>query len=123
MSAIANPTSRRATIILWILRGLMAALFLFGAIMKLTNQQMMVQEFDAVGFGQWFRYVTGLLELVGGIAILVPRVSVLGATILLCVDIGAFVAQVSIPHVDWIHTVVAAAILVAVLCMQRVKLG
>ena len=33
----------------------------------------MVALFTAVGFGQWFRYVTGILELTGAVLIMVPR--------------------------------------------------
>jgi putative oxidoreductase len=37
---------------LWVMRVLMAALFLFASYMKLTSQPMMVAEFDQVGLGQ-----------------------------------------------------------------------
>lgn len=108
-----------ARISIWVLRVLMAALFLFAAAMKLTGQPAMVAEFDTVGLGQWFRYVTGLMELVGGVLVLIPRRSVLGAGLLLMVDAGAFVAQVAVLHMDWIHTVVIGALLVALILMQR----
>lgn len=104
---------------IWVLRILSAAVFLPAAAMKLSGQQQMIAEFDLVGLGQWFRYLTGLLELAGGIAVLVPRVSPLGALLLLAVDAGAFVAQVSILHMDWIHTIVIGAILAATVYLQR----
>jgi putative oxidoreductase len=47
----------------------MAALFLFAAFGKLTSRPMMVQEFDIVGLGQWFRYFTGIVEVVGAAAL------------------------------------------------------
>ncbi len=108
-----------ARISIWVLRVLMAALFLFAAAMKLTGQPAMVAEFDTVGLGQWFRYVTGLMELAGGVLVLIPRRSVLGAGLLLMVDAGAFVAQVAVLRMDWIHTVVIGALLVALIVMQR----
>ena len=108
-----------ARISIWGLRVLMAALFLFAAAMKLTGQPAMVAEFATVGLGQWFRYVTGLMELAGGVLVLIPRRSVLGAGMLLMVDAGAFVAQVAVLHMDWIHTVVIGALLVALIVMQR----
>ena len=61
--------SRNMNIVLWVLRVLMAALFLFAAFGKLTSQPMMVEEFRMLPVGQWFRYFTGLLELVGSIAL------------------------------------------------------
>ncbi len=119
MTAPAIPVSRTGTIVLWVLRILMAALFLFGSIMKLTGQPMMVEEFSTIGFGQWFRVVTGILELAGGVAVLIPSLSPFGAIALLLVDVGDFVAQVSILHMDWIHTIVVALILCVIIYLQR----
>ncbi len=121
MASLAAP-SRVTTIVVWLLRLVLAALFLFAAFMKLSSQQMMVDEFAVIGLGQWFRYVTGLLELVGAIALLVPSVSVLGAVLLLCVDLGALVAQAFVLHGDVIHTIVIAVLLLVVIYLQRDRL-
>lgn len=115
----ATSTSRATLIAIWILRVVVAALFLLAAFAKLTGQPMMVETFAVVGIGQWFRYLTGLMELVGGIAVLIPGVSALGAMLLLLVDIGAFVAQVTLLHEDWIHTVVIAILLIVLIYLQR----
>ncbi len=123
MTALALPASRSKTIILWILRILMAALFLFASFMKLSGKPMMIEEFGTIGLGQWFRYFTGALELAGAIAILVPSVSVFGAIVLLAVDAGAFVTQIAILHGDWIHTIVIGALLGAAIYLQRHRLG
>jgi putative oxidoreductase len=120
MSASSAPfPSNVRAIVLWVLRALIAALFLFAAFAKLSGQQMMVDEFNTVGLGQWFRYFTGLLELVGGLAVLAPPVSAFGALLLLCVDVGAFIAQIGALHMDWIHTVVIGAMLAALAYLQR----
>ena len=123
MTTAVLPASRSKTIALWILRILMAALFLFASYMKLSGNPMMVEEFNTIGLGQWFRYLTGALELAGGIAILVPSVSVFAAIVLLAVDIGAFITQVAVLHGDWIHTVVIGAILASVIYLQRDRFG
>lgn len=104
---------------IWTLRVLLGAAFLFFSLMKLSSQPNMVAEFETVGLGQWFRYCTGALELIGGAALLFPRTSTPGAILLLAVDIGAFVAQVTILHVDWIHCVVIGALLLALIYLQR----
>jgi uncharacterized membrane protein YphA (DoxX/SURF4 family) len=122
-TAAALPGSRSRTVIVWILRILMAALFLFASFMKLSGQPRMVEEFELFGIGEWFRYLTGLLELAGGIFILVPPVSVFGAMLLLAVDVGALVAQLSVIHQDWIHTIVIGAILVTLIYLQRERLS
>lgn len=110
------------TIMLWVLRVLIAALFLFAAFMKLSGQAMMVQEFDVVGLGQWFRVFTGILELAGAVAVVIPSVSAFGAALLLLVDIGAFFAQVFVIRMDWIHTIVIGAVLAALVFMQRAQI-
>ena len=89
MPASMAVQSRNATTALWVLRILAAAIFLIAGLMKLVGQSMMVQEFDTIGVGQWFRYLTGLLEIIGGVSVLVPPYSALGALLLLIVNVGA----------------------------------
>jgi putative oxidoreductase len=59
----------------------------------------------------------------GGVAILVPSVSVFAVLVLLAVDVGAFVTQVAVLHGDWIHTVVIGAILGTLIHLQRDRFG
>lgn len=106
------------TIGIWVLRGLLGLLFLAAAVMKLTSQPQMVAEFQQVGLGDWFRYFTAALEVIGAVAVLTPRVSVVGAAILLLVDAGAFVAQIAILHMDWVHTIVIGALLGLLIFLQ-----
>jgi uncharacterized membrane protein YphA (DoxX/SURF4 family) len=122
MNTATLNASRSKIIVLWILRILMAALFLFAGFMKLIGKPSMIEDFNTIGLGQWFRYFTGVLEVAGGIAILVPSVSVFGAALLLAVDAGAFIAQVAILHEDWIHPIVIGALLGAVIYLQSHRL-
>jgi uncharacterized membrane protein YphA (DoxX/SURF4 family) len=119
MNTVSLPVSRTRGIVVWVLRILLAALFLFAGVSKLLGLGNMVSEFETVGLGQWFRYLTGILEIIGVVSILAPRVSVYGAVLLLCIDVGAFVAQVTRLHGDWIHTIVIGAALVAVIFLQQ----
>ena len=104
---------------LWTLRILVAAMFLLAGVMKLVGQPMMVREFEIVGLGQWFRYLTGVMEIAGATMVLVPSVSALGAMVLLLVDIGAFAAQLVVLHDDWVHTVVIALFIGLLIYVQR----
>jgi len=107
----------------WPLRVLIGTAFIFFAFMKLSSQPRMVAEFAHVGLGQWFRYFTGSLELIGGIGVLIPRVSALGAALLLVVVGGATVAQLFILHGDVIHAIVIALLLATLVYLQRSTLS
>ena len=63
--------------------------------------------FEAVGIGQWFRYVTGLMELTGALLIVVPRTKFFGAALLSMVMVGAVLTHLFILH----NAPTAAAIL------------
>jgi putative oxidoreductase len=45
--------------------------------------------FDAIGIGQWFRYLTGLIEVASAIALLIPSFAVFGALALVATMVGA----------------------------------
>jgi putative oxidoreductase len=119
MSDTVVTQSRAAIIALWVVRIIVAGLFLFAAFMKLIGTQMEIDVFNTVGLGQWFRYVTGLMELIGAVTLLIPAVSAFGAVLLLIVDIGAFIAQVTSLHMDWIHPIVIGVILGWLIFIQR----
>jgi putative oxidoreductase len=73
-------TSRKSTTVLsWLLRGLVALAFLAAGGSKLVAAPAMVAMFAAIGVGQWFRLLTGTLEVAGAIGLLLPRVTIYAA--------------------------------------------
>jgi putative oxidoreductase len=84
-----GSTGKIMNIGLWILQIGAAGMFLMVGFFKLTGDPQMVGLFDAIGLGQWFRYVTGSLEVLGAVLLLIPRLSGLGALLLMGVMIGA----------------------------------
>ena len=74
-----SPTQRR---VVWGVRILLALAFGAAGVSKLAGVPQMVQVFDAIGFGQWFRYVTGLVELGGVVLLLVPATGFFGGLLL-----------------------------------------
>jgi uncharacterized membrane protein YphA (DoxX/SURF4 family) len=73
----------------WVLSIILALAFLGAGAAKLSAQPMMVTEFALFGYPQWFMYLTGLIEVVSAILLLVPRVAGIGAGLLVCVMLGA----------------------------------
>ena len=53
-----------------------------------------VHVFAAIGLGQWFRYFTGVVEMLGGLLFLIPRATMLGAALLTAAMVGAMTVQV-----------------------------
>jgi uncharacterized membrane protein YphA (DoxX/SURF4 family) len=78
---------------LWAVRGLLALAFVGAGGAKLYGVPMMVQEFEHIGLGQWFRYLTGALEVLGALLILTPSLAAFGALLLIGIMIGATVTH------------------------------
>ena len=90
----ASGKSRLIT--LWTLSGLVALAFIGAGGAKLAGAAAMVDLFDKVGLGQWFRYFTGLLEVVGGIGLLISRYAFYAASLLALVMVGAIIAHITV---------------------------
>lgn len=87
--------SRFKTIVAWVLSVILAVGFLGAGGSKLASQPFQVQLFQSLGFPGWFMYVTGILEIAGAIALLIPRYAVVGAGIIICVMVGALASLVT----------------------------
>ena len=95
-SASHAASGKVLNVILWVLQIGAAAMFLMAGFGKLSGDAMMVKVFDTIGMGQWFRYLTGALEVVGAILLLTPWFSALGALLLVAVMLGAVASHLFI---------------------------
>ncbi|WP_067841939.1 DoxX family protein [Nocardia lijiangensis] len=83
MTAITAPAPTTATRpgtirtrFLWTLQILLGLFFVIASgIPKFVGQADAVRIFDAIGFGDWFMYFTGLVEVAGGIGLLIGRLA------------------------------------------------
>jgi putative oxidoreductase len=90
IQAVAVARNGRAgNITLWVVQAVLAAFFVFAATGKLLGDPTTVATFKSIGFGEWFRYLTGACELAGGIGLVIPRLSGLAALGLAGVMVGA----------------------------------
>jgi putative oxidoreductase len=87
---------RVALVALWLTQIALAGMFLFVGGLKLTGAPELVGLFDAIGIGQWFRYVTGSIEVVSAVALLVPASAPFGALLLIPTMVGAIIAHLFI---------------------------
>jgi hypothetical protein len=84
---------RASHIALWITQVALALMFVMAGGSKLAGAPAMVTLFGALGLGQWFRYVTGVIEVTSGILLLVPSAAIYGALLLIPTMLGAIVVN------------------------------
>jgi uncharacterized membrane protein YphA (DoxX/SURF4 family) len=89
--------------------------FLFAPIgsMKLPGVSAAVKEFEMIGFGQWFRYVTGILEVTGAIGLLIPKYRFWAALLIATIMLGATMINIWILHVPGLARVTAVLMTMA----------
>jgi len=75
---------------------LLTLAFAAAGLAKLAGAEMMVQVFDAIGVGQWFRYATGVIEVGGAVLLWIPGRQLLAAALLFCTMVGAVLAHLLI---------------------------
>ncbi len=91
MSATTLPDRRSqfVTVAIWMLQIVVALAFVAAGSAKLSGASQMVEIFDRIGIGQWFRVVTGIVEVTGGALLLWPGRSAYGALLLTVTMSGA----------------------------------
>lgn len=97
-STSTSAPSRALTVATWVLSVAAAAMFAMAGFGKLSGDPQMVGLFDVIGIGQWFRYVTGAIELLGGIALLIPAAAFFAALALSATMIGAVLTHLVVLH-------------------------
>ena len=107
-------------IALWILTGLLALAFAGAGISKLAGADMQIEIFANLGLPTWFMYVTGVVEITGAVALLIPRVSGLGA-LWLCGTMAVDTVIISVSDEPLIQTIPAIvfAVLLAFIAYRR----
>ena len=79
-----QTTGKARRVATWILRILVGLAFLGIGVEKLTGTMGTIQFFDAIGWGQWFGYVSGAMDTIGALLMFIPRWTSLGAFIITC---------------------------------------
>jgi uncharacterized membrane protein YphA (DoxX/SURF4 family) len=81
--------SKALNVALWVVQLGAAAMFFMAGGSKLAGAPQMVGVFEAIGIGQWFRILTGSLEVLGALLLLIPALSGVGGLLLTGVMTGA----------------------------------
>lgn len=107
MSRFSSSKPSRAIVLLSIL---LCAVFLAAGGAKLAGVEMMVEVFAKIGLGQEFRYVTGAIEVVCAIGLLLSATRFYAAGLLFCTMIGATVTHLFVIGGNAIPAVVLLAL-------------
>lgn len=83
----------KATIITWIFRIALAALYLMMSIPKFAGQEITVHIFTTLGVEPWGRILTGLIEVSIFLLVLVPKTTVYGVIMSLGTIMGAILSH------------------------------
>jgi len=78
--------SKGQKIAMWVISGLLAALFLFAGLPKLLTPDKIMSEWV---YARWFLTFIGVCETLGAIGLLIPRLAALAAAGLSVIMIGA----------------------------------
>jgi putative oxidoreductase len=105
VTSIGTEQVRSRRLGVWTLQIVVALAFVAAGAAKLAGAPFMVQLFDQIGLGQWFRVVTGVVEIFGAATLLYPRSASFGG---LWLGITMFFAVLT--HLFVLHTNPAPAI-------------
>ncbi|MEM7301478.1 MAG: DoxX family protein [Pseudomonadota bacterium] len=98
---------------------LLAIAFLAAGLAKLAGAEMMVETFEKLGAGQWFRYVTGLIEVGSAVLLFVAGKQAIGAALLVCTMIGAVLAHLLVLGPSALPAVVLGVLSAIVLYVHK----
>ncbi|AOH56575.1 hypothetical protein ABE28_019585 [Peribacillus muralis] len=88
------------TILGWVLQGLLVAMFLMAGFGKVTGSKMHREAFVHLGLPQWFRTVTGVVELIGAALLIIgywqKDFAIAGALLLGVTAIGGLLSHVRV---------------------------
>jgi putative oxidoreductase len=109
----------KRTVLVWVPQIVAAALFLLAGSSKLAGAPMQVDLFRAIGLGQWFRYLTGALEVGGAAGLFVPALAPFAALVLAAVMVGAVLTHLFIIGGNPLPAMVLFALTLTIVWLRR----
>lgn len=115
----AGTESRKVNVTLWVLQALAAAMFVIASLPKLAADPQAVSGFADIGFGTTGMYIIGALELLGAVALLIPRLCGLAGLAFIGLMTGAVIVTVSTLGVAMAVMPAVVLVVVAVIAWGR----
>jgi putative oxidoreductase len=114
-----RPTRRIGA---WTLQVILAAAFAAAGSAKLAGVPYMVELFDQIGIGQWFRLATGIVEIAGAITLVFPGLASIGAAWLGTTMVFAVATHLFILHTSPVPAIVLGLLNALVVYLRRDEL-
>lgn len=110
----------RPKLIDWIIRVAVAFVFISSGLEKFSigPGAEWIRMFAKIGFGDWFRYLTGALEVLGGLLLVIPITTRIGAGLLVAVMAGAIFFHVFVLG-DPFSSIINLGLIVGILVAAR----
>jgi putative oxidoreductase len=93
---VGTTRGKALNVTLWVVQALLALAFAGAGSGKAMGTPETGALFEAVGIGQWFRYVTGILEVTGAVLVVVPKTRSVGAALFIPIMLGATAANIAL---------------------------
>lgn len=104
------------------IKALLTLAFVAAGAAKLAGVEMMVGTFDAIGIGQWFRYVTGIIEIGAAALLWVRGREAIGAGLLVATMIGAVLAHLVVLGPSAVPAIILGVLAAVILWTHRHQL-
>lgn len=98
--SVTSPQRGKWHVILWVLQVVLALAYVLIGISKLGSTPQAVEIFDQIGWGDWFRYVSGGLDVLVAVALLIPRLCAYGGLGVVVLAVVAIVSHLAIGAAD-----------------------
>ncbi len=102
-------------ILLILLRVVPALILLQTLFFKFTGAEQSIALFTQLGAEPWGRYLSGVLELIAGVFLLIPARAICGAKLAVVLMVGAIVAHIQVLGFDGMNGQLAGTAVVVLL--------
>lgn len=101
----------------WVPRIGVCGVFVGVGLTKFATHSMWVQMFARIGLGDWFRYLTGALQVAGGLLFLVPKTIYVGLVLAGGTMVGAIVVHLFVLGTGVGGAIIPAALLIFIVAV------
>lgn len=107
--------------VLWVLSLILAIVFFYNGVSKITGAPPQVAQFEALGLATQLLIVVGAIECIGGLMITIPRMAVIGCSVLALIMMTSAGLHFMHDNVASSFRAVVIVVMLAGICYLRYK--